>query len=65
VRASGGWLLDVNSVHVPAIRHGFHLVNYLDLLVVERGGAMHLAGFLLTAATIARRFLMTHAEPGC
>jgi hypothetical protein len=29
--------LDVNSVHLPAIHHGFYLVNYLDLFVVERG----------------------------
>jgi uncharacterized protein (UPF0276 family) len=44
-RAGCGILLDVNNVHVNATNHGFEAGAYIDAIVPELVGEMHLAGF--------------------
>jgi len=44
-RAGCGILLDVNNVHVNATNHGFDANAYIDAIVPELVGEMHLAGF--------------------
>lgn len=58
-RADCGLLLDLNNVYVNACNHGFDARNYLDELVWEKVGEMHLAGFEQSDGVL----IDTHGQP--
>ncbi len=65
-RADCGLLLDINSIYINSVNHGFDATAFLKAMPRERVGQIHLAGHSRTEAGDGQTYLInSHDQPIC
>ncbi len=64
-RTGCGILLDINNVYVSCQNHGWDSLSYLQAIVPERVGEIHLAGHTVNNVEGKKLLIDTHNQPVC